>query len=98
MARIKLTSEQRMQLLHWLAADYEWPLIRQWFAERGWPTISRALCSYYRHARDMGIAELRAERRRDALSSGLAVKEERVARLKAHADKLESIKWVPDER
>lgn len=97
MARTKLTSEQRSQLLLWLAADYDWRLIQQWFEERQWPPISRALVTYYRHSRDMGIDRLREKRRSKALSTGLAIKEERVARLKAHADKLEAIKWTPDK-
>lgn len=97
MAKTKLTSEQRATLLEWLAADYEWRLIRKWFEERDWPPISRALVSYYRGSRDIGIAKLRATRRNKALSSGLALKEERVARLVAHADALEAIKWVPSQ-
>ena len=98
MAKTKLTSEQRATLLEWLAADYDWRLIRKWFEEREWPTISRALVSYYRNSRDLGIAKLRDKRRNNALKSGLALKEERVARLVAHADALEAIKWVPDKR
>lgn len=97
MAKNKLTSEQRSQLLSWLAADYDWKLIRQWFEEREWPALSYATITYYRHSRDMGIDRLREKRRNKALSTGLAVKEERVQRLKEHADKLEAIKWVADK-
>lgn len=94
----KLNAAQREQLLEWLAADYAWALIVQWFAERAWPDITRQTASYYRtrYCRDV---EARAKARREsALATGLALKEERVARLKAHADKLEAIKWEPDER
>lgn len=94
----KLNADQRDQLLEWLAADYAWALIEQWFAEREWPAITRQTASYYR-TRYCQAVEARAKARRDsALATGLALKEERVARLKAHADKLEAIKWEPDER
>ena len=93
----KLTSEQRATLLEWLAADYDWRLIRQWFEEREWPTLSRAAVSYYRRTRYDGIQRIRAERYNKALDAGLAQKAERVERLKIHADKLEAIKWQPDK-
>lgn len=53
--------------------------------------------SYYRKQYGLEIERLRTERRRSALNSGLALKEERVARLAAHADELEALKWVPDD-
>lgn len=93
----KLTSEQRATLLEWLAADYDWRLIKQWFEEREWPQLSRAAITYYRRTRFDGIAKIRAERYSQALDSGLAQKAERVERLKLHADKLEAIKWQPDK-
>ena len=94
----KLTSEQRATLLTWLAADYDSRLIRQWFKERKWPELSDRMITYYRHSRDGGIARLRQERRNNALTMGLALKEERIARLAAHADALDAIKWEPDDR
>ncbi len=98
MAKPKLTNEQRTTLLNWLAADYDSRLIKQWFEDNNWPTLSDDLLTYYRHSRDNYIAKLRQERRASALISGLALKEERVARLAAHADALEAIKWVADEK
>lgn len=97
MAKTKLTPEQRATLLEWLAADYDWRLIQEWFKERGWPEFTRATASYYRVNYASTVSELREERYRTALSSGLAKKEERVERLKKHADKLEVIKWEPDK-
>jgi len=97
MARMKLNSEQRATLLEWIAADYDWRLIRDWFNERGWPMISRAAVSYYRTSRFEGIEHIRTERYTKALDTGLALKAERVMRLKKHADELEAIKWTPDK-
>lgn len=97
MASPKLTSEQRSILLEWLAADYDWRLIRVWFKDRSWPELSRNTIAYYRRSRDLGIKNLRAERRSQVLVTGLAVKEERIKRLIENADALDAIKWVPDK-
>jgi hypothetical protein len=83
--------------LEWIAADYDWRLIRGWFNERGWPTISKALVTYYRKSSGDSVQRIRAERYSKALDAGLAQKAERVERLKKHADELESIKWLPDK-
>jgi len=97
MAKKKLSHEQQAALLEWLAADYDWRLIRDWFAEKEWPAITRAAASYYRTTYSIDIDRLRSERLDSALTRGLALKEERIARLAAHADELEKIKWVPDK-
>lgn len=94
----KLTAEQREALLTWLAADYSIKLILHWFSERQWPAISRQAVEYHREQVRDEIDRLREERRSKALTTGLALKEERVERLKAHADDVEEIKWVPDEK
>lgn len=44
------------------------------------------------------ISKLRTERRETAAATGLALKEERIARLKEHADKLEAIKWQANRK
>lgn len=97
MAAPKLTDEQKEALLMWLAADYDTRLIRKWFAAREWPELDRSMFTYYRKRYGVDIETLRAERRNLALNSGVALQAERVARLAAHADELEAIKWVPDE-
>jgi hypothetical protein len=94
----KLTPEQRSALLGWLAAEYNGPLIRKWFIERDWPDLSDASFTYYRDRYADEIAAARQERRASAIATGLALKEERVKRLAEHADELEAIKWVPDEK
>ena len=97
MAAPKLNEEQRETLLTWLAAEYDTRLIRKWFAANGWPELSRTTLFYYRKQHGVDIAALCQERRSRALDSGLALREERIARLAAHADELDAIKWEPDE-
>lgn len=98
MAAPKLTIEQRTALLEWFAAEYSGPLIKKWFTEREWPSVSDATLSYYRDKWRDEISAAREARRGTAMTTGLALKEERVLRLADHADELEAIKWVPDEK
>jgi hypothetical protein len=98
MAAPKLNDEQREALLTWLAAEYDTRLIRSWFTANGWPELARSAFAYYRKTYGKAIADLRVERRLRALDSGLALREERVARLVRHADELDQIKWVPDDK
>lgn len=93
----RLTPEQREVLLTWLAADYSTELIRHWLEERGWPVISRQAIHQHREQFEPDIERMRQERHSRALTTGTALKEERVQRLKDHLDKLEEIKWVPDK-
>jgi hypothetical protein len=94
----KLTIEQKSALLEWLSAEYSGPLIRKWFKERDWPELTDPAFSYYRIQWADDIEAARKERRDSALNTGLARKEERVKRLVEHADELEAIKWLPDEK
>lgn len=94
----KLTPEQKEALLHWLAAEYSAPLIRKWQRDREWAELTDGTISYYRDKWSEEIAAARQERRQSAISSGLALKEERVGRLTRHADELEAIKWLPDPK
>ena len=98
MAAPKQTAEQRTTLLHWLAAEYSGPLIRKWQRDREWPELGDPTLSYYRDKWADEIAGARQERRTSAINSGLALKEERIGRLAWHADELEAIKWVADEK
>lgn len=60
--------------------------------------MDTATLAYYRKQLAEDITVTRAMRRASAINSGLALKEERVRRLAEHADELEAIKWVPDEK
>jgi hypothetical protein len=94
----KLNNDQRDALREWLAAEYSGPLIRKWFAEREWPALTDGALTYYRIQWADDINAARTERRASAINSGLALKEERVKRLAEHADELDAIKWLPDEK
>ena len=98
MARPKLSREQRLQVLTWIAADYSTPVIFQWMRDMKWPTITRRTLRYYRKRFDPQIQELRKQRLSLALTTGLALKEERVTRLKEEADMLELIKMEADKK
>jgi hypothetical protein len=98
MAAPRLTDEQHDALLTWLAAEYSYALIGKWFEKRGWKPLALSTLSYYRDQLSDEIAAARKARRDSALNRGLALKEERVQRLQEHADELEAIKWVADEK
>lgn len=97
MARPKLQSDQKLQLLTWLAAEYSGPLIIQEFKRREWPEIGLTAISYYRKRHAAEIAALREQRRTAAVTSGLALKEERIARLIEHADEMFARRWEADK-
>lgn len=96
MAKNKLTKAQRDQLLEWCGADYSPTLVIKWFADRKWPELTTQAISYYRKRYQATIEQLRDDRLSAALSRGLALKAERIQRLKEHADRLEAIKWQAD--
>jgi hypothetical protein len=97
MAAPKLNEEQRLELLCWCAADYSPALIIKWFADREWTEIGPSAISYYRKRHEKKIEQLRDARFSAALSRGLALKAERIQRLKEHADALDAIKWDAGE-
>ena len=94
----KLNDEQKEVLTQWLAAEYSTGLILDWFEERQWPEITKQDVSYYRKKLKPQIETARKKRHESALNRGLSQREERIARLSAHADALESIKWEPDDK
>ena len=98
MAAPKLTDEQRDKLLEWLAAEYSEKLIRTWFHKLAWPELTQPAFSYYRRRYTANIEQRRTDRRTQALITGLALKAERLERLKEHADELDAIKWEPDKK
>lgn len=98
MAAPKLNEEQRIALVEFLAAEYTEPAIRNFLRARNWPVINGSAIQHYRDRYREEIAQARAGRRSRALTTGLALKDERVERLKDHADQLEEIKWLPDDK
>jgi len=86
MAKRKLSKSQRVALLEWIAADYDTEVIRALARQFERPfEISARQFNYYRKRYGGEIQRAREQRRTEAISSGLAVKEERVARLQAVA-------------
>lgn len=81
-----------------MAAEYSEPLIQKWFIEREWEPLAKSTISYHRTRYAAQIDQARTSRRSRAITTGLALKEERVKRLAEHADELEAIKWVADEK
>jgi predicted ABC-class ATPase len=60
------------------------------------PPASSAL-AYYRERWRASIDEARASRTERALTEGLALRAERVAKLKEHAEALDALRFVPDK-
>jgi hypothetical protein len=60
------------------------------------PPASSAL-AYYRERWRASIEQARASRTERALTEGLALRAERVAKLKEHAEVLDALRFVPDK-
>lgn len=93
-----MTSEQREALIGWIAADYSEPAIRKLWQDRGWEQVSGTLIDYYRKQLKPEIEAARKARHESALNRGLALKEERVARLSAVAEEVELVIFERDGR
>lgn len=94
----KLNPDQLAILKMWIAAGYSYGMIRSRLERRGWPVISEPAVSQHRTAMRAIVERVKAERHAAAVTSGLALKEERVARLCEYADEVDEIKWVADEK
>jgi hypothetical protein len=98
MGRTNLLPEQRSLLLTWLAAGYAGDAIRDFARKRHWPELpTDRKITYYRKKWADKIADARAARLESAMTEGLAIRAERIARLCEHADQLEKMKWIPDK-
>lgn len=87
---MRLKKKQRMALLQWLADGLESDEIAILAADFSPPfAVSRATLTHYRKTRAVNIRAILQEDENNALSTGLARKEERVKRLKALALRLE---------
>ena len=79
---MRLKKEQKEALLEWVAAGLETGEINQKAAASDQPfQVSRAQVDYYRKTRKVDLRELASSAEYDALSSGLALRSERVKRL-----------------
>jgi hypothetical protein len=86
---MRLKKHQREQLISWIAEGMQTDEINA-RAEKFKPPfkVSTALVAHYRKTRGIQLGELKESGENDALTTGLAVKANRVENLQALADKL----------
>jgi hypothetical protein len=92
-----MSPAERDLLLKLLVAGVREGAIIAVFRSLGYaPPASSALAYYRERWRDM-IDEARASRTERALTEGLALRSERVAKLKEHAEVLDALRFIPDK-
>jgi hypothetical protein len=93
----RMSPAERDLLLKLLVAGEREGAINAVFRSLGYvPPASSALAYYRERWRDL-IDEARASRTERALTEGLALRAERVAKLKEHAEVLDVLRFVPDK-
>jgi hypothetical protein len=93
----RMPPDERDLLLKLLVAGFREGAINSVFRSLGYaPPASSALAYYRERWRDL-IDEARARRTETALTEGLALRAERVAKLKEHAAILEEMRFTPDK-
>ena len=99
---MRLEKSQRDALLKWVAEGLETDAINKRAAEYE-PSfvVSRGLVNYYRKTRKINLGDLIKSGQYDALSSGLALKAERIKRLAELAELMEDdlfggVMWTSD--
>ena len=99
---MRLKKEQRDELLKWVAAGLETGEINKCAADHLPPfMVSRAQVDYYRKTRGVDLRKMLDSGQYDALTTGLALKEERVKRLTLLAALMEEdlfygVLWTED--
>lgn len=94
----RLDDEQRSTLLLLLVAGLRESAIANYFAASSWKPLSSSTVSYYRKLWAKKLAEAKASRLEAAMVSGLALKAERIAALKEHAELLGALRFVADKK
>jgi len=101
----RLTTKQRLAVLKLVAAEYSSVAIlarldrlnssgeRLREYDEPFPVLTESAVDYYRTRHKDELVRLKTERIEAAMIGGCASKAERIARLCAHADELESLKW-----
>jgi hypothetical protein len=92
----RLTNEEKGLLLKLLVAGQREGLIVQAFAALGLVPPASATIAYYREKYREEIREAQAKRIEQAMTEGLALKAERIAKLKEHAELLEAMRFLAD--
>ncbi len=98
MAAPVLSEEQKAKLVEWLVAGFPEPLIRALFVNHGWEPLAQQSLTHYRKRHREAIEARLKEHMDAAFDSGLAQREARVRALVGHAEKLEAVMWLPDEK
>lgn len=80
-----------------LAAGEREQVLFDCFAALGWRPPSSSTLAYYRKAFAAEIAQARQRRIDEALTTGLALRAERIAALKDHAALLGAMRFTPDK-
>jgi len=93
----RLSEQMKESLLLLLVSGQHESGISDFFRLVGWKPLSSSSLSYYRQLWAVLIEEAKLKRVDAALTTGLAVKAERVAALKDHAALLEAIRFTPDK-
>lgn len=92
----RLDDRQKAMLLALLVAGDTGSAINAFFVGCGWGKLSASTLSHYRQLWAKEIAAAQAARVDEALTTGMALKAERVAALKLHAEQLYAIRWAAD--
>lgn len=71
--------------------------INKFFELAGWGKLASSTLSHYRKLYATEIEAAKTDRIDLALASGLALKAERIAALKVHAEQLHAIRWIGDK-
>lgn len=91
-----MNDDQRAMLLQLLAAGQSESGIHLFFTAAGWGRLAKSSISDYRKKFAAEIEAAKARRVDEALTTGLALKAERIAALKEHATMLEALRFVSD--
>lgn len=87
---MRLKKEQKEAVIKWVTAGFETDEINKLAREFDPPfTVSRRQAAYYRETRGVDLADIKRAGEEDALDEGLALKGERVRRLKQLAALME---------
>jgi hypothetical protein len=92
-----MSPAERDLLLKLLVAGVREGAINAVFRSLGYVPPASSALAYYRERWRASIEQARASRMERALTEGLALRAERVAKLKEHAEVLDALRFVPDK-
>lgn len=93
----RLDESQKAHLLKLLAAGEAESSINGFFVSVGWGSLSSSTISHYRKLWKREIETAKAARIDEALTTGLALRAERIALLKDHAEQLRVMRFFADK-